>query len=554
MKKLTIGLLLESVHANKYVYELVLWAKSQPNLCVSHLILYPRPACSTLGRLGYLIRNHQLIRLISNAALRVITVFEKLLIRFSHPHRDHFSVVDLSKIVNEVVNVRPIVSCSGHVHRFSEDDVKTIGALNLDLLIQCSSGILRGGILRASRLGIIAVRHGDDRLNRGGPAGFWESYYRWPKTGFVIRCLTEEADAGDALLRGWFATRYFYSLNQAHVYKKSMLHLMRLLEKAGLTGSLPPADPAPAPYSNQIFGSPRLPHCVIYAGKLLWRVSARAAAKSLARRQRFGISVLLGRWNKAVFWRSTEVPLPRGRFWADPFLWTSEGKTFCFVEDFAYKKGVGHITVLEIDGTRATERGVALQEPFHLSFPFLFEYQGQLYMCPESANARQVRVYRCVQFPLKWRLEKVLLDGVSAVDTMLFHRGNRWWMLTNIDESGTRDFESELYLFSAESPLSTVWTPHPYNPIRIDSFGGRNAGLIIDEDRIYRVGQCQGFDQYGQALQIYEIRELSESHYHESVVAEITPNFRKGLLGLHHLSTDGKITVVDPVAYSFVIS
>jgi hypothetical protein len=265
----------------------------------------------------------------------------------------------------------------------------------------------------------------------------------------------------------------------------------------------------------------------------------------LMRRERWGISILSGKWDKSAFWRSNEVRNPRGRFWADPFLYSHGGRTFCFVEDFVCKTTKAHITALEIEGTKVIERGIALKEPFHLSFPFLFQYKGELFMCPECCESGQIRIYRCTEFPLKWELQSVVMEGVSAVDTMLFEKGGQWWMLTSFDESGTRDHCSELYLFSSTSPLETNWTPHPQNPIRIDARGGRNAGLIVDGERFFRLAQRQGFDQYGQGLLIFEVKTVSESNYVEELVSEINPTFRKGLRGTHHLSCDGKTTVID---------
>jgi hypothetical protein len=262
--------------------------------------------------------------------------------------------------------------------------------------------------------------------------------------------------------------------------------------------------------------------------------------------------MLPGKWDKAEFWKSAEVRPPRGRFWADPFLYTRDGRTFCFVEDFVYKTRRAHITALEIAGTKVVERGIAVKEPFHLSFPFLFQYKGELYMCPESYASRQIRIYRCTELPLKWELRTVVMEGVSAADTMFFEKAGKWWMLTSLDESGTEDHCSELYLFSSDSPLGTSWTPHPQNPIRIDACGGRNAGLIVDEEKLYRLAQRQGFDQYGQGLVVYEIKALSESLYVEERISEINPTFRKGLRGTHHLSSDGKTTVIDHVSYSLV--
>jgi hypothetical protein len=267
-------------------------------------------------------------------------------------------------------------------------------------------------------------------------------------------------------------------------------------------------------------------------------------------RKRWGISLLSGKWDRSVLWRSTEVKPPRGRFWADPFLLSRDGRTFCFVEDFVYKTNRAHITALEIIGNKAVERGIAVKEPFHLSFPFLFQYQGALHMCPEASVSGQIRIYRCTDFPLKWELQKVIMEGIPAADTRLFEKEGKWWMLTNLDESGAVDYCSELYLFSSDSPLDTKWTPHPQNPIRIDAYGGRNAGLVIDDGKIFRLAQRQGFDQYGKGLLVYEIKTISESLFREELVSEINPNYRKGLRGTHHLSTDGKTTVVDHEYYS----
>ncbi len=511
---LDVGLLVDSVHADKYVEELALWGKNQPHINISHLIVHPRPAA-------------RLALLPARAIWRTLLAVERVLLRWSRSHKDHYAVRDLTKIIDQIVDIRSFGK-----------DVEKVRALGLDLLIDCGSAVPRGDILRASRLGVISFLHG----------GFWECYHRQPQTSFVIRRLSEESDTGEVLVKGSFRTHFYYSLNHASVCKKSITHVKNLLEKTALTGELPPMQGAPAPSSNTGFRAPNLAQCIVYGCKLSKRIAVKAIGRILMLRERFGISVLAGKWDESLLWRSTAASLPRGRYWADPFLYTRGGRTFCFVEDLVYKTNKGHITVLEVIGTQIVERGIALQEPFHLSFPFLFEYRGELYMCPESCASRQIRVYRCTEFPLKWKLEKTLMDGVSAVDTLLFTKGGRWWMLTSIDESETGDHCSELCLFSADSPLSTTWVPHRQNPILVDSIGGRNGGLIIDGERLLRLGQCQGFDLYGQSLRVYEIKEISESRYAEELVAEIKPDFRKGIAGTHHLSTDGRTTVIDYVS------
>ena len=63
-----------------------------------------------------------------------------------------------------------------------------------------------------------------------------------------------------------------------------------------------------------------------------------------------------------------------------------------------------------------------LEENFHLSYPFLFHHEKELYMCPETHEAKDIRLYKCVDFPLKWKFAKTLIKNVSAVDTNIFYK------------------------------------------------------------------------------------------------------------------------------------
>ena len=80
---------------------------------------------------------------------------------------------------------------------------------------------------------------------------------------------------------------------------------------------------------------------------------------------------------------------------------------------------------------------------------------------------------------------------------------------------------------------------------------GRAVSSQGHGEKRYRLGQCQGFDRYGESLRVYEIKELSPERYAEELVGEIKPDFRRGLSGTHHLSTDGTTTVVDHASAAF---
>ena len=129
---------------------------------------------------------------------------EKLLLHPNQRHKDHLDLFDLAKLVPDQLVISPIVSKSKYVYRFNADDIERVRSLNLDILIRCGSGILRGDILRAAKLGVISFHHADNRINRRVTAGFWEVFYKEDTTGFTIQRLSEELDGGDVLRRGRF--------------------------------------------------------------------------------------------------------------------------------------------------------------------------------------------------------------------------------------------------------------------------------------------------------------------------------------------------------------
>jgi hypothetical protein len=246
-----------------------------------------------------------------------------------------------------------------------------------------------------------------------------------------------------------------------------------------------------------------------------------------------------------VMHKATKIANPKGRYLADPFVYSREGKDYCFVEDFNVSKAHGSISVFDLTNDEASFIGYALCEPFHLSFPYLFEYNEQLYMVPETSQNADIRIYRCIDFPLKWELAGVAMKNVSAADSMIFKRGDLWWLFTNINPMGGRDHSSELMIFYADDPLSSEWRPHEENPVYIDPSVARNGGLLYDNDRVFRTAQVTGFSQYGAKSKLFEIRKLTPNEFEETLVSEIEPDFFDGLLGTHHLHSNGTITAFD---------
>merc|ERR1711991_795059 len=126
-------------------------------------------------------------------------------------------------------------------------------------------------------------------------------------------------------------------------------------------------------------------------------------------------------WKNINSSKLNKIPNPPNRYLADPFVIKKGKNHYCFVEDYNTKNKKGCISVYEIKKDSCKELGVALEENFHLSYPFLFNHENELYMCPETHEANEIRLYKCTEFPLKWKFVKTLISNVSAVDTNIFY-------------------------------------------------------------------------------------------------------------------------------------
>ena len=236
---------------------------------------------------------------------------------------------------------------------------------------------------------------------------------------------------------------------------------------------------------------------------------------------------------------------------ADPFLFKKDGSYFCFLECYN-STNIGEIHCYELIKSNFEFKGIALKESFHLSYPFIFEYQDHIYMCPESSMNNDIRVYKSVGFPLKWKLEKILFKNIQACDTNIFYKNGSWWLQTSVSiDKSSKDFLLH-NLYYSDSPVSEHWTAHQMNPIHIDSSLSRNGGFMMKGLDVGRVSQNFGFDNYGESFSIHKIKVLNKKEYEEvevdiEEVSQDSLKFinEKRLLGYHHFNMKNNSYVYD---------
>ncbi|TKY51711.1 Glycosyltransferase family protein 64 protein C5 [Spatholobus suberectus] len=244
-------------------------------------------------------------------------------------------------------------------------------------------------------------------------------------------------------------------------------------------------------------------------------------------------------------------------FVADPFLFIQGNTYYLFYETKNSITMQGDIGVSKSTDKGATwqQLGIALNEDWHLSYPYVFEHDDQIYMMPEGSKKGDLRLYRAVNFPLQWRLEKVIMKK-PLVDSFIINHGGRYWLFGS-DHSGFGTKKNgQLEIWYSNSPLGP-WKPHKKNPIyNIDkSLGARNGGRPFKyEGNLYRMGQDCG-DTYGRRVRVFKIETLTSDEYKEVEVPLGFVESHKGRnawngaryhhLDVQHLPSGGWVGVMD---------
>ena len=208
----------------------------------------------------------------------------------------------------------------------------------------------------------------------------------------------------------------------------------------------------------------------------------------------------------------------KAEFVADPFLLPSNDQWYLFFEtqpsaiDTCAPPGVIGVA-RSADLTDWEYLGTVLKEPWHLSYPYVFELDGSHYMLPETLGADHVRLYQSHAFPFDWQPIADLIPGQHA-DPSLFYYDQTWWLFTCPNPA-----EHNVLALDFAPDLTGPWQAHPMSPLLVDDArNARPAGrVLIWQDRVYRFAQdC--WPRYGTQVCMFEITKLSRTHYHEQEV------------------------------------
>ena len=221
---------------------------------------------------------------------------------------------------------------------------------------------------------------------------------------------------------------------------------------------------------------------------------------------------------------------------ADSFLFVKDDTLYLFYE-LQHWDDPGVIAMVKTKDLKTwTEPVVVLKQPFHLSFPYVFEDNGVVYMVPESQESDAIHLFRADNDELtsfskvRTLLHQERKDGIhyNLNDSHIYKKGETYFLFTSYQKDWM--YYQELYM--TDDLLKGDFVKHPCSPICVSNEFGRNGGSLIDyEAHLLRVTQdCH--QDYGDNVSLMEITKLNETEYEERL-------FRQNVLPKNSIFLDG---------------
>lgn len=441
--------------------------------------------------------------------------------------------------------------------QISATDCEIIKATKPDLLLRFGFRILKGEILSLAPFGVLSLHHGDSTVNRGGPPAFWEVVNRERVTGVTLQRLTDQLDGGLLLNKAFVTTDSLsFHRNQCAVYAAGIFLFVHELRKICETGintyfnAKLQRQSITEVYSRLLFKDPGTKQTFLIFCKYLYRLFSHFIKKQLYHKKWV---MLLGKKKDssikfAAFQLKKFIPPSGINTWADPFPVKAGNQTFVFFEEKYLNKVKGHICCVEVDSNHDfnfESKRIVLEEPFHLSYPFVFFYKNEYWMMPESAESGAVRLYRAINFPYQWVPEKVILNGVKAYDPTIVEWNGVWYLFCTQKNMHGLSPHAYLYIYYSKDPVSSDWKAHPSNPVSQDVRYSRPAGNFIKiGNRLIRpVQNCAPV--YGYSLQFFDVIELTPISYKEQLSECVEPLWDSSLCAVHTYNSIEGLFVMD---------
>jgi len=438
------------------------------------------------------------------------------------------------------------------VETIDMEDISDLKKYNIDIIVELAPNILTNEILQIANYGVWSYVFCDTKKSQDTPNVFWEVIERKGKVGITLVMqktnqnivLATSCSLTDNLSVARSKNSYYWKA--ASILPRTINELHRL-GKEQFLDNINELNQDSNFFSEKKRSVPTNGKVIVKLVKFKWK-RFQNIIRSFFYFDQWILQFYFGNFENISINSSQfkKIIPPKEKFWADPHVIKKNGFYYIFIEELIYTENKGFISVIEMDDKGKYKDPVKiLERDYHLSFPFIIEDNGEIYMIPESKQNKNIQLYKCIDFPYKWDLETILMDNVGAVDTVIIEKDNKYWLFTNMIANEGASFIDELYLFSSDSLVSNQWKSHPLNPIVSDVKNARMAGRLFTINNIlYRPSQnCS--NHYGYGVQINQVLELTENRYKEKIVDSLFPDFDDRIKSIHSLSVLRDISIID---------
>lgn len=422
----------------------------------------------------------------------------------------------------------------------------------LDFMLDFSSLPFSGQVLSIPKHGLWNFQFGDPEKYRKSAPCFWEIYKQEKHTSAYLQRLTEDVNQMEILHEGHLKTAISYRKNLDKILHECSSWPLKIATelRSGQTEIQTKTLPI---WTKKVWRSPVGLHMIVFPFVQLKSV-LQQVWKKLFFTDYWNVGIVHApiqdfldtSKKQKVHWFPD---LGKDRFMADPFGIIYKDKLHILYEDLKFDEGIGKTASLLYNQGLFEKNEIVIDEPFHMSYPFLFKQGGEIYCIPETYQANQVRLYKASDFPDTWVFEKVLIENYAGIDSTLFEYEGIWYLFSTNKNSGPHYNLNIHFATDCFGP----WEAHPKNPVKTDIRSARPAGTLFEhKGEIYRPSMDYSEKIEGR-ISINKVELLSKNNFKEEAHQVMQP-FEDCYFSdkVHTLSKVGSYTLVDGAKELFI--
>lgn len=438
---------------------------------------------------------------------------------------------------NGIIEVNPVIQ--RNTYFFTTHDIDEIQNLKLDVIVNFDFKKTNRELLASSKHGVWELVPNDFSFNKRGPAGFWEVLHKQESMSISLVKHCPDRTSG-ILIDTAFFNREWSMVQTTRIAYEGAVSLLFKNFKNLVNDTLDITNKPVKPI--QEYRYPSVVNVLHYIFKFNIQLGTKIFEKLGntilgLRQEKWSLFLGKGSFLEADLSGYKPLKMPKDEFWADPFLFTYNNVDFLFFENYSYQTKRGKISCGIVKENNLIDIVDVLDLGYHLSYPYIFEENGDIFLMPETSANKRLEIYRAVEFPTKWELFTTAFEGELVADASFYtDEQNSKWLFINKQAAETAPLNSELFIYKVDSIKLNKLQSHAQNPVIIDARVARNGGeLFTYKNKLYRPSQRNIDGIYGRALNINEIEKLTLEEYIEKTVSIHKPNFDKGLMAMHHL-------------------